>query len=105
MIDEYFESSRRGVHIVGELGGMGLIRNAVTQGLQAAERLAETTPKGNGSATDVLIIGAGPAGTAAGRRPREAWRWLRLVGQGIRGGAGGERPRGRGRVTRPSTVP
>src|SRR5216684_7930289 len=56
MVDEYFESSRAGVHIVGELGGMGLIRNAVVQGLQVAERLAQEMPKRNGS-SDVVIVG------------------------------------------------
>src|SRR4051812_37108259 len=40
-VNEYFESSRPGVHIIGELGGMGLIKNAMTQGLQLAEHLAE----------------------------------------------------------------
>src|SRR2546421_9508116 len=74
MVDQYFESSRPCVHIIGELGGMGLIKNAVTQGLQAAERLAETTPKGNGSSADVLIVGAGPAGVAAALGLRAARR-------------------------------
>ena len=39
--DPFFESSRPGVHIVGELGGMGLIKNAMTQGLQVADRLSQ----------------------------------------------------------------
>src|SRR3989449_3586011 len=99
MIDEYFESSRRGVHIVGELGGMGLIRNAVTQGLQAGERLAEMTPKGNGSATDVLIVGAGPAGLAPAPRPRGGGRSFRPGGQGSLGGAVAEHPRQKGVMT------
>ena len=45
MVDQYFESSRHGVHIVGELGGMGLIKNAMTQGLQVSRRLGEVTPR------------------------------------------------------------
>ena len=32
-VDEFFETSRPGVHIVGELAGMGLIKNALIQGL------------------------------------------------------------------------
>src|SRR5207253_2799453 len=80
--DEYFESSRPGVHIVGELGGMGLIKNAVTQGLQVAERLAQTMPRGSGSSTDVVIVGAGPAGLAAALRLREAGRTFRVLEQG-----------------------
>ncbi len=35
-----FETSVPGIYIAGELGGMGLIRNAITQGRQAIEYLA-----------------------------------------------------------------
>ena len=93
MIDEYFESSRPGVHIVGELGGMGLIRNAVTQGLQAAERLAQVMPKRSGSSTDVVVVGAGPAGLAAALRLREAGRSFRVLEQGSVGGTVANYPR------------
>ncbi|HXL40347.1 MAG TPA: 4Fe-4S dicluster domain-containing protein, partial [Myxococcales bacterium] len=93
MIDEYFESSRPGVHIVGELGGMGLIRNAVTQGLQAAERLTQVMPKRSGSSTDVVIVGAGPAGLAAALRLREAGRSFRVLEQGSVGGTVANYPR------------
>jgi NAD-dependent dihydropyrimidine dehydrogenase PreA subunit len=41
-VDSFFETSRPGVHIVGELGGMGLIKNALTQGLQVAAPLGQT---------------------------------------------------------------
>src|SRR5215467_13908210 len=41
-VDELFENSRPGVHIVGELAGMGLIKNALIQGLQVAARLRDT---------------------------------------------------------------
>jgi thioredoxin reductase/Pyruvate/2-oxoacid:ferredoxin oxidoreductase delta subunit len=73
-VDEFFESSRPGVHLVGELGGMGLIKNALTQGLQVAERLAEVTPPGGA----VVIVGAGPAGlaTALGLKARGVKHWL-----------------------------
>src|SRR5207245_10899425 len=101
MVDEYFESSRPGVHIVGELGGMGLIKNAVTQGLQAAERLAETTPKRNGSSADVLIVGAGPAGLAAALRLREAGRSCRVLEQGSLGGTIANYPRQKVVMTEP----
>jgi thioredoxin reductase/NAD-dependent dihydropyrimidine dehydrogenase PreA subunit len=66
MVDQHFESSRPGVHVVGELGGMGLIKNAVTQGLLVSERLAKVTPKDTPrlGAVDVVIVGGGPAGLA-----------------------------------------
>ncbi|HSN16415.1 MAG TPA: 4Fe-4S dicluster domain-containing protein, partial [Anaeromyxobacteraceae bacterium] len=69
-VDGFFESSRSGVHVVGELGGMGLIKNAIRQGLEAAERIADTLPRGAG---EVVIVGGGPAGiaTALGLKERK----------------------------------
>jgi Pyruvate/2-oxoacid:ferredoxin oxidoreductase delta subunit len=60
-VDGFFESSRPGVHVVGELGGMGLIKNAMRQGMEVAERLADIVPRGSG---EVVIVGGGPAGIA-----------------------------------------
>ncbi len=62
-----FETNVTGVYIAGELGGMGLIRNAITQGRQAVEAIAESL---NGSSNekdgyDLVVIGAGPAGLSA----------------------------------------
>ncbi|TAJ81688.1 MAG: FAD-binding protein [Gallionellaceae bacterium] len=58
-----FETNVPGVFIAGELGGMGLIRKAVTQGAQAMESISKL--KNNGTPLDVVIIGAGPAGLGA----------------------------------------
>jgi dihydropyrimidine dehydrogenase (NAD+) subunit PreT len=105
MVDEYFESSRPGVHIIGELGGMGLIKNAVTQGLQVGQRLAEKMPKRNGSDPDVVIVGAGPAGLAAALRLREAGRSFRVLDQGSLGGTIANYPRQKVVMTEPFQVP
>ena len=105
MVDEFFESSRPGVHIIGELGGMGLIRNAVTQGLQVAERLAQTMPKGSGSSPDVVIVGAGPAGLAAALRLREAGRTFRVLEQASLGGTVANYPRQKVVMTEPFQFP
>lgn len=71
-IDPDFQTNREGIFIVGELGGMGLIRNAVTQGKQAAERIVRGMPerglaprRGVNGAFDAIIVGAGPAGIAS----------------------------------------
>jgi thioredoxin reductase/Pyruvate/2-oxoacid:ferredoxin oxidoreductase delta subunit len=105
MVDEFFESSRPGVHIIGELGGMGLIRNAVAQGLQVAERLVEATPRGDGPATDVVIVGAGPAGLATALRLREAGRSFRVLEQGTLGGTIASYPRQKVVMTESFRVP
>ena len=63
--NEFFESSRKGVHIVGELGGMGLIKNAITQGLQVARHLGpKLIGKQSKDLDDVVVVGAGPSGLA-----------------------------------------
>jgi len=61
-----FETNVPGLYIAGELGGMGLIRNAITQGTQAIDFLSKKIKTGNdNNIYDVVIVGAGPAGFAA----------------------------------------
>src|SRR3954465_443763 len=60
-----FETNIPGVFIAGELGGMGLIRNALMQGVQAVEAIAKKNQRAPGKRLDVLIVGAGPAGMGA----------------------------------------
>ena len=64
-VDPNFETPRKGVYVIGELGGMGLIKNAVSQGRQAAEHVVSTGRRGQGDALDAIIVGAGPAGISA----------------------------------------
>ncbi len=60
-----FESNIPGVFIAGELGGMGLIRNAVEQGKQAVENFIRKRKVNSNVQYDLIIIGAGPAGISA----------------------------------------
>jgi dihydropyrimidine dehydrogenase (NAD+) subunit PreT len=81
-LDSSFESSRPGVHVVGELGGMGLIKNAITQGLEVAEVLSESlTARAARGQVDVVVVGAGPAGLATALGLKEAGLRARLVDQ------------------------
>ena len=64
-VDQNFETNIRGIFIAGELGGMGLIKNAVEQGRQAVENIVKSLPKNHGSGYDLVIVGAGPAGISA----------------------------------------
>lgn len=65
VVDETFQTSQPGVYVVGELGGMGLIRNAITQGREAGEYIAQSDRRGQGEVLDAIVVGAGPAGIAA----------------------------------------
>ncbi|MDP8208100.1 MAG: NAD(P)-binding domain-containing protein [Candidatus Electryonea clarkiae] len=68
-VSEKFETNIEGMYIAGELGGMGLIRNAITQGKQAVEFISssriEKSDKFENDIVDLIIIGAGPTGIAA----------------------------------------
>jgi len=64
-INQNFETNVDGIYIAGELGGMGLIKNAVEQGKQAVENIVKSLRKTHQATYDLVIVGAGPAGIAA----------------------------------------
>jgi thioredoxin reductase (NADPH) len=64
-ISAEFETNIRGLFIAGELGGMGLIKNAVEQGKQAVLYLSKGLKNIPDAKFDVIIVGAGPAGISA----------------------------------------
>lgn len=59
-----YETNIPGLYIAGELGGMGLIRNAVKQGALAATHALKNLTKEKAE-VDLLVVGAGPAGFSA----------------------------------------
>ena len=64
-IKENFETNVEGIYVIGELGGMGLIRNAFEQARQCIEGIRGEKRETPGDALDALIVGCGPAGLAA----------------------------------------
>ncbi|MCB9673558.1 MAG: NAD(P)-binding domain-containing protein [Alphaproteobacteria bacterium] len=100
-----FETNVPGLYIAGELGGMGLIANAVEQGKQAAEfALDDDRPK-HREAVDLLVIGAGPAGLGAGLRALELGATYKILDQDEFGGAIRHYPRQKLVMTRPMDLP
>lgn len=63
-VNQNFETNVDGIFIAGELGGMGLIKNAVEQGKQAVENIVKSLRKAHQASYDLVIVGAGPAGIA-----------------------------------------
>lgn len=93
-VNEFFETSRKGLHVVGELGGMGLIKNAITQGLQVAKHLAtELKGKSVEGVADVIVVGAGPAGLATALGLREQGVTFHVLDQDSMGGTIAHYPR------------
>lgn len=64
-VTENFETNVPGIFVIGELGGMGLIRNAFTQGLQCIEAIVKSGPTAPPSGYQVIVVGCGPAGLSA----------------------------------------
>ena len=64
-VNQRFETNIPGIFIAGELGGMGLIKNAVEQGKQAVDNIVHLAKKSHHADFDLLIVGAGPAGISA----------------------------------------
>jgi thioredoxin reductase/NAD-dependent dihydropyrimidine dehydrogenase PreA subunit len=79
LLDPNFQTTRPGVYVVGELGGMGLIRNAVNQGRQAASHVVRSGRRAKRDAHDAVVVGAGPAGMSATLRLMEAGRRVLLL--------------------------
>ena len=102
-----FESNVPGIYIAGELGGMGLIRNAIEQGRQAMDTIAKTIGKNRASEPlfDVLIVGAGPSGIAASLAAQEKGLRYVTIEQERLGGTVANFPRGKLVMTAPATLP
>jgi thioredoxin reductase (NADPH) len=64
-LNSNYETNVPGLYIVGELGGMGLIRNAVKQGVMACEDAFKKLAPIAKMQYEVFIVGAGPAGLAS----------------------------------------
>jgi len=100
-----FETNMPGIYIAGELGGMGLIRNAVEQGRQAMESIKETIKEVQGPPIDVVIVGAGPSGFSATLSAHEANLNYVAVEQDSLGGTVFNFPRGKLVMTQPADLP
>ncbi len=104
VLSPQFETSVPGLFIAGELGGMGLIRNALEQGRQAVEAIHARRPRG-GNRFDLIIVGAGPAGFAASLTALSKRMRCITVEQESLGGCVFQYPRGKLVMTAPATVP
>jgi thioredoxin reductase (NADPH) len=103
-VTPWFETNVPGIFIAGELGGMGLIRNAVEQGRQAVEQIHSRRSQG-GKHLDLLIVGAGPAGFSASLAALERGMRFVTLEQESLGGCVFQYPRGKIVMTQPARLP
>lgn len=100
-----FETNVPGIFVAGELGGMGLIRNAIEQGSQAMDCIIKRCRDGKAPELDVLIVGAGPAGLSATLSAMESKLKYVTVEQDSMGGTVSHFPRGKIVMTAPVKLP
>ena len=100
-----FETNVHGLYIAGELGGMGLIRNAVSQGREAVENIAKTIKKDAKADYDLIVVGAGPAGISATLAAKKYNLKVLTLEQGTLGGTVFSFPRSKIVMTAPMDLP
>ncbi len=104
-VGENFETNVPGLFIAGELGGMGLVRNAIEQGRQAMDSIRKLGGSGQQGVLDVLIVGSGPAGIAASLAAKAHKMRYLTVEQDSLGGTVAHFPRRKLVMTQPAELP
>lgn len=100
-----FQTNVPGLFIAGELGGMGLIRNAIEQGRQAIDAIRQLDGMRRPDMLDLIIVGGGPAGFSASLAAlQHKLRFLTLE-QDSFGGTVAHFPRGKLVMTAPAYLP
>lgn len=103
-----FETNVPGIYIAGELGGMGLVRNASIQGQEAINDIAKrqkAKKNSNDQILDVIIIGAGPAGISASLAAKNNKLSYLTLEQESMGGTVAHFPRNKIVMTSPVNLP
>lgn len=106
-----YETSVENLFIAGELGGLALIKNAINQGRDVVDHIAERAPALRRRPVlgdppfDVAIVGAGPAGLSASLRSIEkGLRYVTLEAEEF-GGTVAKYPRQKLVMTSPVELP
>lgn len=99
-----FETNVPGIFIAGELGGMGLVRNAIEQGRQAVDSVAKLAMRSH-DMLDVVIVGCGPGGFSASLAAKQHDLRFVTLEQDTFGGTVAHFPRGKLVMTQPFTLP
>ena len=105
-----FETTVKNMFIIGELGGLALIKNAINQGRECIDNIATKlhaagAKKPPSGVLDLLIVGAGPAGISAALRCIEKKVNYLCLDEGEIGGTVAKYPRQKLVMTSPVEFP
>jgi thioredoxin reductase (NADPH) len=103
--DDHYQTNVPGLYIVGELGGIGLIKNAVAHSMHALQHIVQGNAGNAQCEFDVVIVGAGPAGIAASLAAKESGLRYVVLEQGSIGGTILHYPRQKLILTSPVELP
>ncbi|HKK20797.1 MAG TPA: NAD(P)-binding domain-containing protein [candidate division Zixibacteria bacterium] len=106
ILTELNETTVPGIFIAGELGGLSLIRNAISQGRMVVDEIANRV--GAPGASDVyhlVIVGAGPAGISAALTATQHNLSYLMLDEGEIGGTILKYPRRKLVMTQPVELP
>ncbi len=104
-VNQEYQTNIKGIYIAGELGGMGLIKNAVEQGKKAMLNIILDLPKNSKAQYDVIIIGAGPSGISATLKAAKNKLKFLTIEQDSLGGTVFSFPRAKVVMTSPMELP
>jgi len=104
-VNQYFESNVKGIFIAGEMGGMGLIKNAVEQGRQAVNNMVKGIHHESKADYDLVVVGAGPAGISAALEAHRLKLKTLTLEQDTLGGTVASFPRAKIVMTSPMDLP
>jgi len=100
-----FQTNVPGLYVVGELGGMGLIRNAFEQGRQCVEGFTRGGNGGGSDLLDLVIVGCGPAGLSAALTAKARGLSMAVLEREEIGGTVRHYPRKKLVMTEPLKIP
>jgi len=105
-----YETSIESLFIVGELGGLALIKNAINQGRDCIDTITRRRAQANGGGSvpgmyDLCIVGAGPGGISASLRAIERKLSYLTIEQDEIGGTVAKYPRQKLVLTSPVEMP
>lgn len=105
-LTEHRETNVPGIFIAGELGGLALIRNAISQGKEIVEYIVENRLNNRkNDVLDLVIVGAGPAGMSASLAARKYGLNFVTIDQQDAGGTILQFPKKKLVLTKPVEIP